>query len=590
MIGDMRTRDWMAVSGLVAALGACGGTEGPGTGPGDSGQIAVQGGNAQTATVASSLAPYQVLVTDLGGAPKPGVAVFWTVVSGGGTIPSPNSISDANGLASATATLGSVAGVQTVHASAPGYTGSPVTFASTATADVPTAILRRTGNAQNGGVGDTLALPLEVRVVDQFQNGVPGTTVAWTVASGGGTVTAPATITDQQGITQVRAVMPDSAGTVMITAAVQGLGQTVSFTATALRAFAVVGGGNNVPERYGSDLWVAEGYGYSGTWGFRGQSGNAVKIWQLNQAGAPTLVNTITVPNIGTVSDVEVSPDGDWLVFTAEGGAGAGLHVYELTSPGTPVFRASLAVSSGLHTGTLAVIGGKLYAFTAKNPGSPALNIYDLSQAGAGTITPAGSYPIPPFYGIHDTFVRDGYAFVFAWDEGLYILDVGNGSHGGSPAAPMLVSHTGDHNNPSFGGQTHNGWWFHNPTNGQKRYLFIGEEGPGVVGSSSSGDIHVVDVSDLANPVEVAFYRLNGAGAHNLWMDEPNQRLYAAFYNGGVVALDVSGVLSGDLASREIARIQPGGAGNTYVWGVMLSGGFLYASDMISGFWQLSVP
>jgi len=573
------------LTGLVL-LAACGGGD---TSPSNDGEIRLDSGGNQSATVGSTLLPYQVLVTDLQGDPRPGTTVQWAVVSGGGSI-TQTSTTDANGLAAATATLGLVAGVQTVHASAPGYAGSPVTFTSTGTADVPAAILRRTGNGQNGAVGDTLAFPLEVRVLDQFDNGVPGTTVQWTVTSGGGTVTAPATTTDQQGITQVRAVMPDSAGTVTITAAVQGLGQAVSFTATALRAFTAVGGGNNVPERYGSDLWVAEGYGYSGTWGFRGQAGNTVKIWQLDQAGRPTLVNSITVPNIGTVSDVEVSPDGDWLVFTAEGGTGAGLHVYELTSPGTPVFRASVAVSSGLHTGSLAVIGGKLYAFTARNPGSPALNIYDLSQAGAGTITLAGSYPIPPFYGIHDTFVRDGYAFVFAWDEGLYILDVGNGSHGGSPVSPALVSHAGDHNAPLFGGQTHNGWWFHNPTNGQKRYLFIGEEGPGVVGSSSSGDIHVVDVSDLANPVEVAFYRLNGAGAHNLWMDEPNQRLYAAFYNGGVVALDVSGVLSGDLASREIARIQPGGAGSTYVWGVMLYGGFLYASDMVSGFWQLQVP
>ena len=72
-------------------------------------------------------------------------------------------------------------------------------------------------------------------------------------------------------------------------------------------------------------------------------------------------------------------------------------------------------------------------------------------------------------------------------------------------------------------------------------------------------------------------------------MDEPNQILYAAYYNGGVVSFDVSGTLSGDLASRVIDMIRPGGAGNTYVWGVMLGpNGSLYASDMLSGFWQLA--
>ncbi len=583
----MHNRNWIGWSvGLAVLLGACGGSD---SSPSDNGEITAESGGGQSVTVGSTLLPYAVLVTDLQGAPKAGVTVTWAVVSGGGSI-SASSTTDGGGLASATATLGIVSGVQTVRASAPGYSGSPVTFTSTGEADQAAALTRRTGDAQVGPVGDTLAAPLEVRVTDQYGNGVPGATVDWTVTSGGATVTAPSTTADAQGITRVQVIMPATAGPVTVMAEVAGVAPTVSFSATAVQAFEVLGGGNNVPERYGSDLWVAGGYAYSGSWGFRGQPGNTLKIWQLGPSGAPTLVNSITVPNIGTVSDVEVAPDGHWLVFTAEGGAGAGLHVYELINPASPTFRASLAVSTGLHTGSLAVINNTLYAFTAKNPGSPALNIYDLSQAGSGTITPAGSYPIPPFYGIHDTFVRDGYAFAFAWDEGLYILDVGNGSHGGSPASPMLVSHTGDHNAPLFGGQTHNGWWFHNPNTSEKRYLFIGEEGPGVVGSSSSGDIHVVDVSDLANPVEVAFYRLNGAGAHNFWMDEPNQRLYAAFYNGGVVALDVSGVLSGDLASRELARIQPGGAGNTFVWGVMLAGGYLYVSDMVSGFWQLGLP
>jgi hypothetical protein len=99
-----------------------------------------------------------------------------------------------------------------------------------------------------------------------------------------------------------------------------------------------------------------------------------------------------------------------------------------------------------------------------------------------------------------------------------------------------------------------------------------------------------VDVSDLAHPSEVAVFHLDGAGTHNFWMDEARQVLYAAYYNGGVVALDVSGTLSGDLSNRLIAEIQPGGDGDTYTWGVQLAGGSLYAIDMLSGLWQLKVP
>jgi len=195
--------------------------------------------------------------------------------------------------------------------------------------------------------------------------------------------------------------------------------------------------------------------------------------------------------------------------------------------------------------------------------------------------------PIPPNYGIHDTFVRDGLAFVSAWNSGLRIYDVGNGIKGGSPANPQLVSTivTASVGVPG-GTQVHNAWWFHNP-NGQKRYLFVGQEGPGVVGLSASGDLHVVDVSDLNNPVEVASLRITGAGVHNLWMDEANAVLYAAWYNAGVVAIDVSGTLTGNLASRVIGQAYPGGQGQAFTWGVMLSGGTLYASDMLNGFFAL---
>jgi hypothetical protein len=133
----------------------------------------------------------------------------------------------------------------------------------------------------------------------------------------------------------------------------------------------------------------------------------------------------------------------------------------------------------------------------------------------------------------------------------------------------------------------HNGWWFHNPVTGEARYLFLGQEGPGSIGASSSGDIHVVDVSDLARPREVASFQLDGAGTHNFWMDEAAQVLYAAYYNGGVVALDVSGTLSGDLSDRLLDRMRFGD--ETFTWGVMLANGSLYASDMLSGLWQVAV-
>jgi hypothetical protein len=352
----------------------------------------------------------------------------------------------------------------------------------------------------------------------------------------------------------------------------------------------VAGGGNNVPDRYTSDLWVHGDYAYTGTWGGfprDGNAGDALKIWSLDGTGAPSLVDSIIVPAIGTVSDIEVSTDGGVLMFSAERGVNEGLYLYDLADPASPGFLDSLHVSAGLHTATFGEINQRRYVFAAKNQPDPALKIYDVTNP--ASITPVATVPIPPFYGIHDTYVRDGLAFVFAWNSGVIIYDVGNGIRGGSPASPAEVSRLVTVEGPAGSPAVHNGWWFHNPVTQEARYLFIGQEGPGFIGGEASGDIHVVDVSNLANPSEVASFRLQGAGAHNFWMDEARQILYAAYYNGGVVALDVSGTLSGDLADRLIDRIEPGGDGNTYTWGVMLAHGSLYASDMLSGLWQIAV-
>lgn len=244
---------------------------------------------------------------------------------------------------------------------------------------------------------------------------------------------------------------------------------------------------------------------------------------------------------------------------------------------GDATARYTLGATVGVNTIRVSAAGASGVAtFTATATNSPA-----KAQLVAEVSIPAN-------YGIHDTHVRDGIAFVAAWNSGIWIYDVGGGDLGGSPESPKKISqYVTSANGVPGGAQVHNSWWFHNPVSGSKRYLFVGQEGPGVIGATSSGDLHVVDVSDLANPVEVAFLRVPSAGVHNFWMDEANQVLYAAWYNGGVVAVDVSGTLTGDLSSRIIAQSFPGGEGASFTWGVMLSNGTLYAADMVQGFFAL---
>ena len=120
------------------------------------------------------------------------------------------------------------------------------------------------------------------------------------------------------------------------------------------------------------------------------------------------------------------------------------------------------------------------------------------------------------------------------------------------------------------------------------RYVFVGEEGPATIGSTSSGDVHVVDVTTMSAPREVAFYHVAGAGTHNFSVDETKGLLYAAFYNAGVRVLDVRGDLGScdaaartadgrcDLAAmgreRNVGLLNAGR--RVYVWGVQLAGNF----------------
>jgi hypothetical protein len=272
-----------------------------------------------------------------------------------------------------------------------------------------------------------------------------------------------------------------------------------------------------------------------------------------------------------------------WQVLTGDGSI---TPTSSTDAAGVAEATFTLGPANGQHEASASVAGltGSPVEFSAVASG----------MVPPGEITVAAVVPVR----VHDMFVRDGLAFVFAWNSGVRIYDVGNGMNGGSPTSPQLVGSlvTSANGLPCI--CAHNGWWFHSPSSGT-RYLFVGQEGPFSIGSSSSGDIHVVDVSNPAAPVEVASYRhpnqpdANGTpravGVHNFWMDEANEILYAAFYNGGVVAFDVSGTLPGDLTGRVVASIRPGGAGGTYTWGVQLANGSLYAIDLVSGLYQLQL-
>lgn len=365
---------------------------------------------------------------------------------------------------------------------------------------------------------------------------------------------------------------------------------------TGSQALVVLGKGV-VTDRYTGEIWVRGNVAYTTTWGSREAPGNAVNIWDVS-GDVPTLVNTVIVPNAATLGDVQTSDDGQLLIVATEYSPDGSIMIYSVADPVHPqlISRYATALTSpGVHTAEVQRVNGKLYAFLSVDPGSGSqarLVIVDLSNPAAPTqvFTAVMGNPF-----VHDVYVRDGILITALWNQGITIWDIG-GVGAGSVANPIPLGSL-----VTVGGQAHNVWWYHNAVTGEKRYAFVGQEGFASIGFSSTGDIHVVDVSNFASPREVAFFHLEGAGTHNFSVDESRGILYAAYYNGGVRAIDITGDLSScgaanrsldgrcDLASmgREVgnglAEQQP-----VFVWGVQLSGGRLYTSDMLNGIWKLA--
>lgn len=329
-----------------------------------------------------------------------------------------------------------------------------------------------------------------------------------------------------------------------------------------------------------SDLWVFEGadgqdYAYTGTHAQGG--GERMFVWNVTDPTNIVLMDSVVV-DARVVNDVKVSEDASWAIITREGASTRrnGIVVLDLADPAHPTILSELtdSLTGGIHN--VWISGDVVYAV---NNGTSAMHILDLSDpanpqhAGRFEIRPGETDKV-----LHDVWAEDGYAYLSYWDDGLVIADIGAGTHGGTPTEPVFVSRI---SYPQ--GNTHVAWR-------DRDYVFVGDE----IGTADGmrGFIHVIDVSDIENPREVAKYDLPEAGAHNVWVED--EVLYIAYYQGGLRIVDVSGTLRGDLYRQgrelgffrtEAAEGQGLQANSANAWGPQPFKGNLFVSDMTSGLW-----
>jgi len=203
------------------------------------------------------------LVKDSYGNRVSGTTVSWRLLTGqGATLASATSISNDNGEARNTISLGHIDSVFTIEASAKntlnqGLYGSPVVF-NVKAGELPNAMEYVSGNNQEGFAGDILQNPFRVRLL---KNSAPlaNFPVQFAVTAGGGKVSPQSPIdyqtvqnipTDTNGEAWVYFTLGNKAGTNTVVASLPGLESIpkITFTATgktgAASVLAIVSGNN----------------------------------------------------------------------------------------------------------------------------------------------------------------------------------------------------------------------------------------------------------------------------------------------------------------------------------------------------------
>ena len=358
-----------------------------------------------------------------------------------------------------------------------------------------------------------------------------------------------------------------------------------------------------------SEVWVHPNgkVAYLGTH----SGGDRFYTIDISNSSKPAIVDSV-VDNFRVVNDIMTDEKGEVLVFTREGADNRknGVVIMTLADPLHPTKVADFTdgVTSGVHSAFIYTdpkYGRHVYL---TNDGTGAVHVLNIDDPAKPREVSRWKTPRPGDSDVgrtlHDIDVQNGLLYGSWWNDGLVILDVGNGIKGGTPAKPVMVSQfkydldalyrTRVETDAGAGyiRGTHTAWRHNN-------YVFIADEvfDPAEVTAALGGRVgraygrlQVIDVRDVEHPRSVAHYEPEFGGVHNVWV--AGDTLYMGAYNSGFHAFDISGELKGDLQEqgREIAHFQPqspqGKIPNaTMTWGVVVKNNLVFLNDLNSGLW-----
>ena len=194
----------------------------------------ISGNNQTDLTGERLMNPFVVEIRDQYDDPMEGVTVAFVVSAGGGLLSHETVLTDANGQAESTLTLGIDPGTNTVEVSVEGI-AETTTFNAEANLPppIPTSLEGISGNNQTDLTGERLMNPFVVEVRDQYDDPMEGVTVAFVVSAGSGSLSHTSTITDANGLAQSTLTLGIDPGTNTVEVSVEGIAETATFNAEA---------------------------------------------------------------------------------------------------------------------------------------------------------------------------------------------------------------------------------------------------------------------------------------------------------------------------------------------------------------------
>jgi hypothetical protein len=449
--------------------------------------------------------------------------------------------------------------------------------------------------------GDVVQLAVDAR--DAAGKHIAGLTPTWSFSPGDGQLDADGRfVAYRTGAYTVTATLGRRAASTTVTVGERDVRRSVTVVGRLPRtAFAT------------SEVWIHPNgkVAYLGTH----MGGDRVYAIDISDPANPVVMDSI-MANTRLVNDMQTTADGNYMVFTREGAADRknGIVIADTRDPLHPkeISQFVDGVAAGVHSVYIYEHPqyGR-YVFIT-NDGTGAIDIVNLTDPAKPAR--AGEWrtdrPDAARY-VHDLDIVDGLLYASYWNDGLVILDVGNGKWGGRPDQPVLVSQfkynldslykeVEDVSGPGFARGTHTAW----RQRGGK-YVFIADEVylngeiKGAKDASSSrmyGTLQVIDVSDIEHPKAVAWYTPESGGVHNVW--QVADTLYLGAYDAGFHVFDISGELKGDLRAqhREMASLNTADMGGVvrnaaFDWGVVVNpkDGLAYVNDFNNGLWVVRV-